>query len=203
MIKIQFKHQKILLIIALFATLFSFSTFAEVANPNPNLIISITSGDSFEVAGPRQEISGHFAVRLIDPQGNPIPDLTVAFFTNKEGCFSTDPHCMLPPPEMYGHFTSSLENVLTDANGVARAGTYIGGTVPGRYEVVALVLDTASARNADVLKNDGTPRAFFKINQFASAPVTSLPASGVFTLLLLAIVIMLVSFRCTKRNSLN
>ncbi|WP_129831815.1 Ig-like domain-containing protein [Pseudolysobacter antarcticus] len=174
---------------------------ADVRNPNPNLTISIIGSDSFNVSAPGVEIPAIFSVRVVDPQGNPIPGLTVEFFTNYSICFAGDPRCVLPPQAMYGHFSDnqSGESVLTDQNGVASAGhTYIGGSVAGTYTVVGGIYYSASAYNAEIMKTGSDPTAFFSINQFAAAPIASIPASGTFGLLLLALAI-LVATACLKR----
>jgi len=179
------------LITALFAILFSCSALATVNNPNPNVTISIISAQSFDVNRPGQTIPGQFAVRLVDPQGNPIQGLTVDFFTNVTGCVPLDPRCTPPPSAMWGHFVDGTQSVLTDTDGVARAGNYVGGTVAGQYNVVGGVYSLGSAKNAEILNGSAGPRAFFAINQFV---VASLPASGLLGLLLLAAAIVLLSF---------
>lgn len=185
------------LIIAFFAILFCCSALADVRNPNPNLTISIIGAESFNVSGPGQVIPNRFVVRLVDPQGNPVDGLTVAFFSNVSGCFAGDPHCTPPPRAMYGHFTDGAELVLTDANGVARSNSYISGTLPGQYDVVGAVYYSLSDRNAEIMKTGADPTALFAINQFV---VPSLPATGLFALSLLAAAIVLLTFWRNQRR---
>ena len=170
------------LITAIEAALASHCASATVLRQNPNAIISIIGPEAYNVPAPGEAI-GPFAVRLVDPQGQPIQGLTVDFYTNAYACFPTAPGCTNPPPEMFGHFEGNNVtgvSVLTDADGVAVLTRYYGGTVPGKYQVAAYVPLYAHDYNREVLKTYPEPVALFDVTQFA-APLVTVPAFGPFT----------------------
>ena len=164
-----------------FAVCIGFSLFAcgaegRLTNPNPNATIAFAGPSTVSIPGPGQGIANPFAVRIVDPNGDPIQGLTVEFSTDVSVCIEGDPHCQLPPSEVYGHFADAEEVVLTDADGVASVSGYVGGTVPGNYFVGAFVSEFGSLRNEQVLKGGGDIYADFTIYQFAdtvNVPVTA------------------------------
>ena len=167
------------------------SAFAEVIRQNPNALMSIEGTDTFSI---RQDevLAQLFAVRIVDPQGQPIAGLTVDFYPDYIFCFSSMPGCYIPP---YGQFIdgTSLNAVLTDANGVARAIRFRAGTGPGAYAMLAQVLPSESARNAQVLQAGPSPAATFHIVQLGPVAVSTVPALGLTSALLLAAGVMLVA----------
>ena len=142
---------------------------ALVLNRNPNLTISIVDDENITLRT-SATLQGGMAVRVTDPIGLPIAGLSVNFFNNTQFCPSTQT-CKLPSPTVYGRFSDGSTAVLveTDANGVARSGSYIGGTSLGSYEVVGWVWSLSSQRNRDVLKGGDTPTAYFTVTQSSTS----------------------------------
>ena len=101
---------------------------------NPSGALSVVGDGKVHVA-PEAVVDSVFTVRLVDPNGAPIPGVIVEFGVSG-GC--TD-RC--PPPEVYGHFTDGLlehpDRVATDADGRATAHAFTGGAVAGLYVVEA------------------------------------------------------------------
>ena len=75
------------------------------------------------------------------------------------------------PSSVYGRFSDGSSAVLaeTDANGVARSGSYSAGTSLGSHEVVGWVWSLSSQRNRDVLKGGDTPTAYFAVTQSSTS----------------------------------
>lgn len=195
--------RQLLCLAVLGCALMSGRAIAEVASQNPNAIISIIGPDAFNVSSPGQLLGQRFAVRMVDPQGQPIEGLTVDFFSNYMACLPLVV-CNLPPEEMYGHFAGNLswEQVLTDANGVAIADSYFGGTAAGHYEVVAAVYFSSSARNAAILKVFPLPDARFTITQFAAPAVATVPALGPAGIWMLIVALALAASRAVRLSPL-
>ena len=143
--------------------------FATVLNRNPNLTISIVDDENITLRTSATLQRG-MAVRVTDPMGLPIVGLSVNFFNNTQFCAPIQP-CRIPAPTVYGRFSDGSSAVLveTDANGVARSGSYIGGTSVGSYEVAAWVWSANSQRNRDVLKGGATPTAYFAVTQSSTS----------------------------------
>ena len=143
--------------------------FATVLNRNPNLTISIIDEENITLRV-SATLQGGMAVRVTDPMGLPIVGLSVNFFNNTQFCPPILP-CKIPAPTVYGRFSDGSGAVLveTDANGVARSGSYSAGTSLGSYEVVARVWSLSSQRNRDVLKGGDTPVAYFAVTQSSTS----------------------------------
>lgn len=141
------------------------SSLATVSNPNPNLTMTILGNDNFTLGQAGGKALG-FAVRLTNPQGAPIPGLVVEFLVDKQLCTPLQP-CNLPPASLYGLFANSRDfiQVVTDSNGIATTGIFVGGTSPGKYRIATLILCLNGGGNCDALKGQSGPVAFFGITQ--------------------------------------
>lgn len=83
-----------------------------------------------------------FAVRVTNAQGQPIPGVRVMFLVDH--CLNSLPPAGgsgCPPAALYGQFNTSNGSpaAVSDATGLATSATFVAGSIPGQYNVVALV----------------------------------------------------------------
>lgn len=171
------------------------SALAAVQNLNPNATISIIGTDAVLLTTPAQVFHEGFTVRLVNPQGQPMPGLVVEFFVNQVFVITGSP----PPPPLgtYGRFPGGRVSVTTDADGIARSGPFIGGTLQGSYRVAATLSVALEPANAILVSPPG-PRAFWEVVQrFEVVPV---PLDSPASLLALAVLILLVAWGHAKRR---
>ena len=156
------------LTIRLFIAAFSLLTvstiaFSQTSDSSANVTISTVSSSTINLTSPGAPASA-LTVRVTDPNGNPIPGITVTFGVNQTGCFD-DIQCFGPPFGTYGFFSQGLVNVLTDSAGTASATGYFGGNLPGTYDVFAQIEFLASDANAQLIGKAGDVSVFFHIVQ--------------------------------------
>jgi hypothetical protein len=126
---------------------------------------SFASDTTFSVTQPQQLLKSPFALKVVNTAGNPVAGLSVTFVVNEPGCFD-GVTCNLPPITLYGTFSDSVNTVLTDSNGIARSGDYVGGSFSGSYQIAASFNQETSTADAAFLGPGFTPvTAFFTINQ--------------------------------------
>jgi len=185
----------LLLMAAIGWTFASGGASAEVFSQNPYATMSIIGADAVTLG--KADRGFAFAVRMVDPQGQPIEGLTVEFFNDYIICIPLDPHCVLPPGEVYGHFDGDQSGikVLTGADGVATSSLYHGGTASGTYFVAAYVSVYGSARNMEILKTLPSSVGRFTITQFGADAVDAIPALGPSGAWMLTLAAMLAALR--------
>lgn len=137
--------------------------FSQASDSSANVTLSNVSPSTINLTAPGAP-APPLTVRVTDPQGNPIPGITVTFGVNVTGCFD-DIQCFGPPFGTYGFFSQGLVNVLTDSVGTATATGYFGGNLPGTYDVFAQIESLVSDTNAQLLGQAGGVSIFFHIVQ--------------------------------------
>lgn len=149
---------------------------AHIDNQNPRIWVSYVSSPTFNGAT-GVVLPERFAVKVVDRQGHPIPDITVWFSPNR---MLYPQSSTSPTIDRYGEFLSNPADsakVLTGSDGVAVAPAYRVGW--GGYDVYAGIYSLGSSRNAQVV---GWPPvfAYFHINQMiVEPPAIPLPVGAI------------------------
>jgi hypothetical protein len=124
---------------------------------------------------PNANIDSPFRVRIVDAHGTPVRGIVVQFFNDICSAFDGMPN-VCAPDELYGHFVASIDasHVLTDANGVAVAPPYVGGSAAAVYSVAACAfsssLDPENAAIGDSLCVDAK---LYQVALDAPVPITT------------------------------
>jgi hypothetical protein len=158
---------------------FASSLHAQAVTQNPNAIISIVGDPNVVLSNPYMVVPVKFAVEVVDAKGQPIPGLTVEFTSPLLCDVMFDGDCAVELMEGTGSFDNGnvAEFVITDSEGIATTGAYIGGGVPSSYNVLAFLSDSFSSKNASVLQGLGDPQANFEVTQsFPDSTISIQPA---------------------------
>jgi hypothetical protein len=139
--------------------------FGQTSDSTSTVTITIVGPSTFTLTSQNQIVPSAFSVRVTDPHGNPIPGITVSFFVNAYGCFSDGYQCTLPPPGFYGTFAEGVLYPVTDNDGLASVGGFVGGSQPGSYDIAAQIQYSASAANQQLIGQTHDVDVLFHINQ--------------------------------------
>jgi hypothetical protein len=140
---------------------------ARVDQRNAECLMSIVGTDSVDLSMPAQVHEPGFAVQMKDVQGLPLSGMEVWFFVNAPlqigpGAPGTPP---LPPAETYGRLGEDNFKAFTDQEGIARSGSFTGGTLSGSYDVAAYVWVSGVAANTAACGSSPGPIGYFRVNQ--------------------------------------
>lgn len=104
---------------------------------NQDATLSVVDTTPIRIA-PNASLDSPFRVRIVDAHGTPMRGIVVQFFNDICFAFEGMPN-VCAPDELYGHFVDSSDasHVLTDANGIAVAPPYSGGSAAAVYSVAA------------------------------------------------------------------
>jgi hypothetical protein len=176
---------------------------ARVDQRSTECLMSIVGADSVDLSMPAQVHEPGFAVQMKDAQGSPLSGMEVWFFVNaplQNGLVppGTPP---LPPVETYGRLGVDNFTILTDQEGIARSGPFIGGTLPGSYDVAAYVWVSGVAANAACGSSFG-PIGYFRVNQqfrASAGTINGIPTLSGFAPWLLGLIVLGIGLICTRR----
>lgn len=157
-----------------FCALIAPGAAAEVSNPNPNATLSVVGNNPnpwILFRTPGQVLEEGFAIKLVSPSGEPLRGLTVHFGVAAPLIVGGLPQ-ILPPDALYGRFASGLTwvSVDTDDEGIARSGSFRGGSLSGSYQIGVGIYAMDSTANLVALGKFPGPRADFQITQVLGAP---------------------------------
>ena len=128
----------------------------------------------------------------------PMPGVRVVLFPNISFCIPLDPNCQEPPIDLYGEFEPPFDGSLTtDSQGLATTPPFRAGSLPGSYEVAAMI----DPNQSGIVAAPGQQIALFQITQTAGAGTAArpVPGPGIAFLILLALLTMAVALVQLRR----
>lgn len=143
-------------------------------------------------------VANSFSVRVLHAlDGTPLAGIRVDVFVNYRLCIPMSLHCSTPPAELYGSFEAEGVHptgaaLITDGDGRVTAPPFRAGSLPGNYEVAAMVLSLGQPNGVSVVYDYPDNLVRFTINQVAGTgqPATAVPAFSRLSLLILIAVLM-------------